>query len=223
MNVFLLKMAKRIAGKVRVHEEKLVRLVLGAPVLSAILTHILEDKFETSVDLAEQPLTPAVVEALLRQVVNHKFEQRAESGDVFDGMVAFLSGSQTSRLEIAYTKQQQKQKQKQRARDQDSDMMEVFARARARARGASQRAREQGSEGAKRPSDPQRPSGLTTQRSNEPTSSERASQRGSEYRSAGGRSSPPSSRASRHRHRPPPAPPSRRSSGQPAADQRHDG
>lgn len=129
VNVFLDKMEKTIQDKVRRHEDKLVRLIFGAPVPSAIFTHILEDKCQKSTLpslSSSQALSPPVVQALMRHLVQHKFEQRRPSGDVYDEFVCFFSGEQVSLMEVSYTKQQQKQKQKQNNKNQDSDTMEVF-------------------------------------------------------------------------------------------------
>jgi len=130
VNTFLEKMENTIAGKVGRHEELLNRRIFGASMPSKILTHILADKFRkssnTTVRAAEA--TPAVVQALLHEIVQQKDEQRAASGDIYDAFICFLSGEQQSLMEISYTKQQQKQKQKQRNRNQDSDTMDVFNR-----------------------------------------------------------------------------------------------
>ena len=126
VNVFLEKMERTIQDKVQRHEEKLVRFILGTPVPSGILTHILEDKFHRSARLAAAPLTATVVQKLLRHIVQQKFEQRPPSGDVYDEFIRFLSGEQMNLMEISYTKQQQKQKQQQHNKNQDSDTMEVF-------------------------------------------------------------------------------------------------
>ena len=67
-----------------------------------------------------------MVEKLLRQIVQQKFEQRKASNDVYDDFITFLSGEQRSLMEISYTKQQQKQKQKQQNKNQDSDAMGIF-------------------------------------------------------------------------------------------------
>ena len=60
-----------------VHEEQLVRHVLRAPLPARILSHILSAKFGRSaapaVRDAAADLTPEVVEALLRNVVQQKF------------------------------------------------------------------------------------------------------------------------------------------------------
>ena len=130
VNVFLLKMEMTIADKVGRHEQDLARRVLGMPVPSRILEHILADKFQRSSVAAvkAEPLTPAVVETLLRHIVQQKYEQRGPSGDVHDDFIRFLSGEQVSLMEISYTKQQQKQKQKQQNKNQDSDTMEEFDR-----------------------------------------------------------------------------------------------
>ncbi|CAE8670279.1 unnamed protein product [Polarella glacialis] len=126
VNVFLEKMELTISAKVKRHEDNIAREVLGTAVPSGILTHILGDKFKRSARLAAEALTPSVVQTLLRQVVQQKFEQRAPSGDVHDEFVRFLSGEQEGEMEITYTKQQQKQKQKQNNKNQDSDNMEIF-------------------------------------------------------------------------------------------------
>lgn len=128
VNTFLEKMDGTIGGKLARHEEQLVQKVLGVQVPARVLAHILASKFRRSPvpAVAEEPLTPAVLEALLRHVVQQKFEQRLPSGDIFDEFLLLLSGEQRSLMEISYTKQQQKQKQKQRNKSQDSDTMDVF-------------------------------------------------------------------------------------------------
>ena len=130
VNTFLLKMDRTIERKVRRHEDELAHRVLGTPVPSRILEHILADKFMRSsvAAVAAAELTKPMVEELLRHVVQQKFEQREPSGDVHDDFIRFLSGDQVSLMEISYTKQQQKQKQKQQNKNQDSDTMDVFDR-----------------------------------------------------------------------------------------------
>eukprot|EP00746_Dinoflagellata_sp_MGD_P124033 gnl/MRDRNA2_/MRDRNA2_58642_c0_seq1.p1 gnl/MRDRNA2_/MRDRNA2_58642_c0~~gnl/MRDRNA2_/MRDRNA2_58642_c0_seq1.p1 ORF type:complete len:1612 (+),score=292.79 gnl/MRDRNA2_/MRDRNA2_58642_c0_seq1:504-4838(+) len=130
VNSFLEKMEMTIAGKVQKHESKLANHVLGTSVPARILAHMLASKFRKSyspaVVQAAGSLTPAVLEALLRHIVQQKFEQRPPSGDVYDEFICFLSGEQQSLMEISYTKQQQKQKQKQQNKNQDADNMEIF-------------------------------------------------------------------------------------------------
>ena len=130
VNTFLEKMEKTIGGKLHRHTEQLVRHVLGTSHPARILTHILLAKFQRSTTPAvvAEPLTPGVVETLLRHIVQQKFEQREPSEDVHDDFIKLLSGEQASLMEISYTKQQQKQKQKQRNKNQDSDTMDVFDR-----------------------------------------------------------------------------------------------
>merc|ERR1712232_1086802 len=69
-----------------------------------------------------------MMKALLRHIVQQKFEQRALSGDIYDEFVRFLSGDQQGVMEISYTKQQQKQAQKQSNKNQDHDTMEMFSK-----------------------------------------------------------------------------------------------
>ena len=128
VNVFIEKMERTIAAKVKHHEAGLARAILSAPVASGILTHILENKFRRSASavVREQPLDGRTVQTLLGHIVHQKFEQRAPSGDVYDDLLRFLSSEQEGRMEISYSKQQQKQKQKQQNKNQDSDTMEVF-------------------------------------------------------------------------------------------------
>jgi hypothetical protein len=130
VNTFLESMRHQIGAKVAAHEEQLVRHVLRAPLPARILSHILSAKFGRSaapaVRDAAADLTPEVVEALLRNVVQQKFEQRQPSGDVHDDFIRQLSGEQQSLMEISYTKQQQKQKQKQQNKNQDADTMAIF-------------------------------------------------------------------------------------------------
>jgi hypothetical protein len=128
VNTFLEKMEKTILGKVKRHQDLLVRSVLGTPVPGQILLHILMDKCRRSSSkaVAEELLTEDKVEVLLRHIVQQKYEQRVPSGDIYDDFIHFLSGEQHSLMEISYTKQQQKQKQKQQTKNQDSDAMGVF-------------------------------------------------------------------------------------------------
>jgi len=128
VNTFLDKMEMTIAGKVSDHESQFALRVLGSAVPARILQHILMDKFRRSSNeaVAQTEVTEAVVEKLLRQIVQQKFEQRVPSNDVYDDFVTFLSGEQRSLMEISYTKQQQKQKQKQQNKNQDSDAMGIF-------------------------------------------------------------------------------------------------
>lgn len=130
VNTFLEKMEMQISKSVSKLEEQLTLNVLGKPVLSHILQNILADKFNKSpqkiVSDFSRRLAEDVLEQILRQIVNQKFEQRVPSGDVFDQLVIFLSGEQQSLMEISYTKQQQKQKQRQQSKNQDSDAMGVF-------------------------------------------------------------------------------------------------
>eukprot|EP00961_Rhodomonas_salina_P204913 2766073-Rhodomonas_salina.1 len=128
VNTFLEKMTGSITGNVQHHAEQLVRYVLGRPVPAHILVHILQDKFKRSAvpAVAEQAfkLTEDVVETILREIVQQKYEQRSPSGDIHDEFIRLLSGEQQSLMEISYTKQQQKQKQKQQNKNQDSDTMD---------------------------------------------------------------------------------------------------
>ena len=128
VNSFLEKMKRTIADKVKRHQDELARSVLGEVVPARILEHIISDKFKRSAnqDLAAHTLKPAVLDALLRQIVEQKFEQRVPTGDVYDDCIRLLSGEQQSLMEISYTKQQQKQKQKQQNKNQDSDTMDIF-------------------------------------------------------------------------------------------------
>ena len=102
--------------------------VLGHTVPARILVHILESKFKRSTveEVAQQQLSAPVVENLLRQIVQQKYEQRVPTKDVQDEFIRLLSGEQESLMEISYTKQQQKQKQKQQNKNQDSDTMDIF-------------------------------------------------------------------------------------------------
>jgi len=76
--------------------------------------------------IAENDPSNQMVNAMVRQIVRQKFEQRVPSGDIYDDYIRFLSGEQQSLMEISYTKQQQKQKQKQKAKSQDNDTMDSF-------------------------------------------------------------------------------------------------
>eukprot|EP00535_Pseudo-nitzschia_heimii_P012412 CAMPEP_0197198710 /NCGR_PEP_ID=MMETSP1423-20130617/33509_1 /TAXON_ID=476441 /ORGANISM="Pseudo-nitzschia heimii, Strain UNC1101" /LENGTH=1031 /DNA_ID=CAMNT_0042652545 /DNA_START=1648 /DNA_END=4743 /DNA_ORIENTATION=- len=130
VNTFLEKMEMKISKSVSNLEEQLVLNILGKPVLSHILQNILSDKFSKSpnkgVSDCSEKLPEVVLEKVLRQIVNQKFEQRTPSNDIFDQLILFLSGEQQSLMEISYTKQQQKQKQRQQNKNQDSDAMGVF-------------------------------------------------------------------------------------------------
>lgn len=128
VNSFLEKMQMTIGKKVEKHSEELIRHVLGTQVSARILAHILSDKFQRSPveAVAAATLTPGVVETLLRQIVEQKYEQREPTGDIYDDFLRLLSGNQQRLMEISYTKQQQKQKQKQQNKSQDSDTMDIF-------------------------------------------------------------------------------------------------
>jgi len=128
VNSFIEKMEMTIQTKVKMLEDKIARVVLGTPVPARILEHIFLDKFRGSPNkaVATVELSHDMVNALARQIVKQKFEQRYPSGDVYDEFIRFLSGEQDSLMEISYTKQQQKQKQKQKAKSQDNDTMDVF-------------------------------------------------------------------------------------------------
>jgi hypothetical protein len=128
VNTFLEKMTGSITSNVGRHEEQLVRHVLGAPFPARILQHILASKFQRSTvpEVTKVPLTIELLDALLRQIVQQKYEQRVPSGDIYDELIRLLSGEQHSLMEISYTKQQQKQKQKQQNKNQDSDTMDIF-------------------------------------------------------------------------------------------------
>ena len=71
VNVFIEKMERTIADKVRRHEAGLARAVLGAALPLGILTHILGDKFRRSASAAVAAVrpTPQLVQALLSHVV----------------------------------------------------------------------------------------------------------------------------------------------------------
>ena len=128
VNTFLEKMTGSIGGKVRHHADELMSSILGHSGPSRILRHILTDKFKRSSvsAVSTQQLTPKLVEDLLLQIVEQKYEQRSPSGDIYDDYIRLLSGEQESLMEISYTKQQQKQKQKQHNKNQDSDTMDIF-------------------------------------------------------------------------------------------------
>ncbi len=117
-----------IQTKVKMLEDKISRVVLGTPVPARILEHIFLDKFRRSPNktVATAEISHEMVNVLVRQIVEQKFEQRYPSGDIYDDYIKFLSGEQESLMEISYTKQQQKQKQKQKAKSQDNDTMDVF-------------------------------------------------------------------------------------------------
>lgn len=131
VNVFIEKMERTIGDKVHAHEVALARQVLGKPVPRGVLAHILEAKFARSAcaAVAGERVSARLVEELLHHIVQQKFEQRSPSDDVYDALLAFLSGEQQhGTMEISYTKQQQKQKQRTTNKDHDADMMEVFDR-----------------------------------------------------------------------------------------------
>lgn len=121
-------MDKTISLKVDQLEKKITKTILCDPVLSRILQHIFMDKFRRSSNnaVAQTNISPLMVDALSKQIVRQKFEQRLSSFDIYDDYIRFLSGGQVSLMEISYTKQQQKQKQKQKAKSQDNDTMDVF-------------------------------------------------------------------------------------------------
>ena len=128
VNSFIEKLEMTIKIKVKILEDKMARGVLGTPVPARILQHIFLDKFHRSSNktVAENELSPQMVDSLVRQIVQQKFEQRHSSGDIYDNYIRFLSGEQESLMEISYTKQQQKQKQKQKTKSQDNDTMDAF-------------------------------------------------------------------------------------------------
>mmetsp|Transcript_31959 Transcript_31959/g.48617 ORF Transcript_31959/g.48617 Transcript_31959/m.48617 type:complete len:1929 (-) Transcript_31959:223-6009(-) len=131
VNAFLEKMEKTISKKIELLESQLSRHVLKNAVPAQIFFHILTDKFKRSPNksVSGQDLTvDNIVEKLLHDIVNQKYEQRVPSGDIFDEFIMFLSGEQGSLMEISYTKQQQKQKQKQSNKNQNSDAMGLFNR-----------------------------------------------------------------------------------------------
>ena len=130
VNTFLEKMTGTISGNVQRHAEQLVRFVLGARMPARILAHILEDKFQRSAvpAVATLALTSPLVQRVLCEIVQQKYEQRLPSGDMLDDVIRLLSGEQQSLMEISYTKQQQKQKQKQQNKNQDSDTMDMFSK-----------------------------------------------------------------------------------------------
>eukprot|EP01094_Clydonella_sp_ATCC50884_P018479 TRINITY_DN341_c0_g1_i1.p1 TRINITY_DN341_c0_g1~~TRINITY_DN341_c0_g1_i1.p1 ORF type:complete len:2401 (-),score=1116.71 TRINITY_DN341_c0_g1_i1:178-7182(-) len=128
VNTFLDKMEMTIARKLLRHEDQLTNGIFGSPAAVRILQQILADKFGRSTveQVAQAPLSPETVETLVRQIVQHKFEQREPTDDIYDEFVRLLSGEQNSLMEISYTKQHQKQKQKQQNKNQDSDTMDIF-------------------------------------------------------------------------------------------------
>ena len=128
VNTFLEKMEKTILRKVARLAEQLGSKIMGSSVLSRILLHILRDKFRRSPNnaVSSGQLPETQVETLLKEIVEHKFEQRTFLGDSNDDFIRFLSGEQQGSMEISYTKQQQKQKQKQQNKNQDSDAMGFF-------------------------------------------------------------------------------------------------
>jgi hypothetical protein len=128
VNTFLEKMEETIQSKLLLHEQQLVTAVLGSRQTARILLHILRGKLRRSAQekVASAKLSDGIVETILRNIVQQKFEQRKLSGNEMDDFIGFLSGEQQSQLEISYTKQHQKQKTKQHNKNQDSDSMGVF-------------------------------------------------------------------------------------------------
>jgi hypothetical protein len=131
VNTFLEKMENRLKQKVAGLADELIDEVQGTPVAAQILLHILADKFKKSANpsISAQRVTDSIVETVLRHIVDQKFEIRRPTSDLFDDIVAYLSGEQESQTEISYTKQQQKQKQTQQNKNQDTDSMSVFNKA----------------------------------------------------------------------------------------------
>jgi len=107
VNVFIDKMEMTIAEKLRRHEDKLVREILGSPLPASILMHILDDKFHKSSNpaVASQALTPQLVRVLVGHIVQQQFEQRTRSGDIHDQYLQYLSGDEEGLTELSYTKQ----------------------------------------------------------------------------------------------------------------------
>ena len=128
VNAFLEKMNKTITAKVERLAVLLGNKIMGDTVLARILLHILHDKFRRSPNrvVASHELDESQMATLLKEIVEHKFEQRIFSGSRNDDFIGFLSGEQQGSMEISYTKQQQKQKQKQQNKNQDSDAMGFF-------------------------------------------------------------------------------------------------
>ena len=73
----LLCSTRHPVDQVRRHEANLVREVLGAAVPSAILPHILGDKFRRGADaaVASEALSKPVVQTLVGHIVHQQFEQ----------------------------------------------------------------------------------------------------------------------------------------------------
>eukprot|EP00937_MAST-01D_sp_MAST-1D-sp2_P002830 g2830.t1 len=130
VNSFLDAMQQRIGAKVAQHESQLVKGVLGARLPARILQQILARKFQRSavpaVAAQARTLTTELVESVVRDVVQQKYEQREPSGGIGDDVIRLLSGEQHGQMEISYTKQQQKQRQKQQNKNKDADTMAVF-------------------------------------------------------------------------------------------------
>lgn len=124
VNTFLDKMEDTLKGKVAMHEQQLVDSILASPVAAQILLHMLVDKFRKSAvqAVSNESMDHLKVEALMRHIVQQRYEERVPSGDIYDTLVLYLSGEQQSLMEVSYTKQQQKQKQMQKSKDQDSDV-----------------------------------------------------------------------------------------------------
>ncbi len=92
-----------IQTKVKMLEDKISRVVLGTPVPARILEHIFLDKFRRSPNktVATAEISHEMVNVLVRQIVEQKFEQRYPSGDIYDDYIKFLSGEQESLMEIS--------------------------------------------------------------------------------------------------------------------------
>jgi len=131
VNDFLERMAGCLPQKVDELAQKFNRDVFGDEVCASIVSNILKSKFSVATDASVRAVdpSPSVVQRLLVELSRAKHEVRINSNDVFDPVVAFLSGDANDEgQEISYTKQQQKTKQKQQNKNRDSDTMEAWDR-----------------------------------------------------------------------------------------------
>lgn len=128
VNTFLEKMHNCLERKVGKHVDEVLAVVSRRPIGAQILFHILSDKFKKSSHniIATQRLTEPMVQRVLRNIVEKKYEIRRPTTDIYDDFMAYLSGDQENQMEISYTKQQQKQKQTQQNKTHDSDAMSLF-------------------------------------------------------------------------------------------------
>jgi hypothetical protein len=129
VNDFLERMSGLLPDKVDQLARKFAAEIFGHRVCAGIVCNILRSKFAVSTSEYVRNVAPSedVVKRLLVELARAKHEVRITSNDVYDYVVAFLSGDANDEgQEISYTKQQQKQKQKQQNKNMDSDTMESW-------------------------------------------------------------------------------------------------